>query len=452
MPRRCAGALLTCLLVDGSSSLQPCAPRMAAQGLPAVCQRPSTSVRSLSPLMAAQGLHVGRKLLLKFGAARTAEADKEEALTLLFKDEDEREAALDAALAVIDGCDSRLASRRWPIRLPSRRATIGCFQRLLARLEQEEPGSGGRMQDAATRRRRFLLVLLRQCKGSRGVYALEGEARRRQARTSSIEEMLARTPEGLETPKYEVVASRPAWEVRTYDEFCVCTTASARPVEGGEGKVKLQQPSLPNAGGYDVAAPGLEPMTSTHASPALASPLAHKSQGCSGLGSRHWATSYLPPPFLLTFSPAYLLTRLPTYPLTCLLRFQALAGYIFGRNQEEQKMAMTTPVLQIPQSSGEMSMSFVMPSRYWQAVDEAPTPVDGAGVVVTGKGGGMLDQSATLGALWFGGFAGKQEVAKQKAALLGLVQEDEEWEVAPEAGEPILMQYNDPFTYSPTAD
>ena len=90
-----------------------------------------------------------------------------------------------------------------------------------------------------------------------------------------MEEMLARTPEGLETPKYEVLTSRPTWEVREYLEFSVCTTASARPVEGGDGTVKLQQPSLPNAGG-----------------------------------------------------------------------FQALAGYIFGRNQEQEKMAMTTPVLQ----------------------------------------------------------------------------------------------------------
>jgi len=59
-------------------------------------------------------------------------------------------------------------------------------------------------------------------------------------------------------------------------------------------------------------------------------------------------------------------------------------------------------------------------------------------------GGGVLDDSPTLAALWFGGFAGGSEVAVRKRQLLEALSADREWE--PLAGEPLLMQYNDPFT------
>jgi len=63
--------------------------------------------------------------------------------------------------------------------------------------------------------------------------------------------------------------------------------------------------------------------------------------------------------------------------------FQALAGYLFGGNQEGERLAMTTPVISASNAAGEREkMSFVMPSNFWEeaALAEAPTPKEGAGV------------------------------------------------------------------------
>ena len=69
------------------------------------------------------------------------------------------------------------------------------------------------------------------------------------------------------------------------------------------------------------------------------------------------------------------------------------------------------------------------------------------------KGGGALEQSSTLATLWFGGFAGAEEVARRKEELLSAVRADAEWAAACEDGDAaaeeqltVLMQYNDPFT------
>ena len=311
------------------------------------------------------------KLLLSFASRGTVEADKEAALGELFSSES-RDATLDAALDAIDEAASAslFARRRWPLPLPSRRAVLGTYGRLLDEMQGEEPGSGPRMQEGeAPRRRRFLLVLLRQLKSTRGVWALERTARQRQARATSMAEMLARTPENLETPNYTVISSHEVsgWEVRQYDEFAVCTTARDRDVTA-DGP-KLNSPAMPAAGG-----------------------------------------------------------------------FQALAGYIFGKNEQSEKMAMTTPVFT---RTGEMS--FVLPSRYWKGEVAPPTPIDG-GVSLRSQGGGALTSSTELACLWFGGFAGAGEVERCKAALRAAVAADTEWEAVAGEEEEFLLQYNDPFT------
>jgi hypothetical protein len=70
--------------------------------------------------------------------------------------------------------------------------------------------------------------------------------------------------------------------------------------------------------------------------------------------------------------------------------FQRLAGYIFGNNKKQQKMAMTAPVIQeqeaetmamtapvLQQKSGPVwLMAFVLPSNY--SVATAPVPLDPA--------------------------------------------------------------------------
>jgi hypothetical protein len=323
-------------------------------------------------------------LLERLASTRTPEPEKEGALQNLMRSDD-REALLDAAVDVIESSGSGLLSgRRWPLPLPSRRAKLGAYSRLLESLLDEEPGSGSRFQQGdRALRRRLLLVLLRQLRSVRGVWALEGEATRRRRLSANMDEMLRRTPVGLETPAYEVEAKRQAWEVRRYGEFSVATTARERAVS--EDGIKLGNPTMRSAGG-----------------------------------------------------------------------FQALAGYLFGRNQQEEKMAMTTPVLS---SGGEMA--FVLPSRYWSEEGEGgaapPTPMDDSGVRVVRKGGGVLDESESLACLWFGGFAGPKDVATRKAELCELVAADDEWELAASgseggeaagAEEPVLLQYNDPFTPS----
>ena len=50
--------------------------------------------------------------------------------------------------------------------------------------------------------------------------------------------------------------------------------------------------------------------------------------------------------------------------------FSVLAGYIFGGNAEEQKIAMTAPVQQ--SMEGEIEMAFMMPAEY--ALEDLPKP------------------------------------------------------------------------------
>jgi len=90
--------------------------------------------------------------------------------------------------------------------------------------------------------------------------------------------------------------------------------------------------------------------------------------------------------------------------------FQRLAGYIFGDNKKQQKMAMTAPVIQeqeaeamamtapvIQQKSGTVwLMAFVLPSNY--SVATAPVPLDTAVIIkeIPGKKVAVLRYSGNL--------------------------------------------------------
>ena len=68
---------------------------------------------------------------------------------------EDREQLLDDALELIENsATSRLASRRWPVPLPSKRAALGSYRRLLDNLESEEPGTGQRFSEGGDAERR----------------------------------------------------------------------------------------------------------------------------------------------------------------------------------------------------------------------------------------------------------------------------------------------------------
>lgn len=290
-----------------------------------------------------------KEFLQKVMSSRTSEKAKNELVEVL---RTKRQAApsqyeeyLDQLTAEVESVEgNKWAEIKWPIPLPSYRVKLGSFNRMLARLLD---GEGGRKKAAVA-------ALIRQLPSAKGVRALEQEAERRSRDECTMKEMLARTPEGLETPKYQVLAEKGTWEVRAYAEFSVCSTA----MQNGPGA------------------------------------------------------------------------------------FNTLAGYIFGGNQEQQKMAMTTPVISNPKTN---SMSFVMPSAYWTPGSSPPTPLPNAAVQIEGAGGGLILGSEKVAVTWFGGYASRQTTEKRKAALLEDLKADGEWELAESSAEPVLLQYNDPF-------
>lgn len=133
--------------------------------------------------------------------------------------------------------------------------------------------------------------------------------------------------------------------------------------------------------------------------------------------------------------------------------FGALAGYLFGKNEEQTAMKMTSPVL----TTEDQRMSFVLPSQYWieNVENTAPKPLKGSGVTVEKVEGD------TRAVLLFGGYA--VNISQRKKELLlslptpssssysdamhekSKMNGNMVWEIEPSAT-PVLAQYNDPFT------
>ena len=111
--------------------------------------------------------------------------------------------------------------------------------------------------------------------------------------------------------------------------------------------------------------------------------------------------------------------------------FSVLAGYIFGGNAEEQKIAMTAPVQQT--MAGEKEMAFMMPAEY--AVKDLPQPED--------QRVSFREAPAyTAAVIQFSGWASAEKA-------------DENWQQLRRflitkgidiTGEPTLNQYNPPWT------
>jgi len=91
--------------------------------------------------------------------------------------------------------------------------------------------------------------------------------------------------------------------------------------------------------------------------------------------------------------------------------FRKLAGYIFGGNESETKISMTSPV-QMNINDSVSEMSFVMPKGY--NLDNLPKPNDAK--VIVHK---TMDEN--VAAIKFGGFASDKDIRKYSEKLKNLL-------------------------------
>jgi hypothetical protein len=87
--------------------------------------------------------------------------------------------------------------------------------------------------------------------------------------------------------------------------------------------------------------------------------------------------------------------------------FRKLAGYIFGGNEKETKIAMTTPV-HMDINDSLSSMSFVMPEGY--SLANLPKPKDAQVELVTTEG-------EFVAAIRFSGFASDKDIKSNRLKL-----------------------------------
>ena len=243
---------------------------------------------------------------------------------------------------------------------------------------------------AGRRRRRALAVLLRTIDkesssgGGRGTTIIR-QIEKLALRDAKMEDLTNRLPEGLETPKYEVVVRRKGgYEIRNYEPYSVCTVEMKSSVKANDEKraktdAKVSMPQLSGASSFGALAGYL-----------------------FGKNSEETAMKMTTP--VLTTNA--------------------------GMDVDDAS------------SSGDTKeMSFVLPSNYWaeDGTARAPQPLDGSGVRL------QRDEGGTRATLMFGGFANKAEVKERKAQLLTLVEGDTDY-VMSEGAKITLSQYNDPFT------
>ena len=91
--------------------------------------------------------------------------------------------------------------------------------------------------------------------------------------------------------------------------------------------------------------------------------------------------------------------------------FRKLAGYIFGGNESETKISMTSPV---HMDMNTTSMSFVMPSAYSE--ENLPTP-DDPGVKIE------RTEELYVAAIRFGGYASDKDISRYSEKLRSLLEE-----------------------------
>jgi len=113
--------------------------------------------------------------------------------------------------------------------------------------------------------------------------------------------------------------------------------------------------------------------------------------------------------------------------------FRPLAAYIFARERQGERIAMTAPVTQTPDDEALWRVAFIMPKQY--SLEDLPAPTDSDLV--------LREMPAQLmAAIRFSGRADQTAIETQETALRQWLQTRQ---LAPIA-EPIYAYYDDPLT------
>ena len=110
--------------------------------------------------------------------------------------------------------------------------------------------------------------------------------------------------------------------------------------------------------------------------------------------------------------------------------FRTIAGYIFGGNEKNEKIAMTAPV--VMNMGDSASMYFVMPKSYEK--EELPTP--------NSKNVQIVEVAEkTLAVITYGGFSSDEKIEKHRKQLEQILQKNK----IQTKGAYMYMGYNAPW-------
>ena len=180
--------------------------------------------------------------------------------------EDDLKVFLDSILSLVDEDKPAWTKLRVSARF-SKRARRASLRRLLVMSTPSSSDAGIETEDERkSRRRRALVVSLRTLvpdasasseASIRGIKVrkLEKSAIKDLKEKSTSKELGSRIPDGLETPKYDVIAKRNNFEIRNYERFSVCSVKMSQPrPDSSTTDRKVSQPQLPGASSFGALA------------------------------------------------------------------------------------------------------------------------------------------------------------------------------------------------------
>jgi hypothetical protein len=94
--------------------------------------------------------------------------------------------------------------------------------------------------------------------------------------------------------------------------------------------------------------------------------------------------------------------------------FRDLASYIFGGNERQEAIAMTTPVIAVPDTAGGADISFVMPEDF--DFDKRPAPTRARNIQF------RRTEPAYTASIEFGGFASESKMQEKSEVLFAALQ------------------------------